>query len=367
MRAEAVRVCLNCGARNKVKWEFCARCAEALPPPGTGRPAAAEVSDSSATGFELGPVLIAAGVLAALIGGVFLLRGWVPQEADPALFAVPPPSQPVAKTPTRSVTAGQKALEDGRRLLGEGSFAAALARLESAVNERPDDPDAQHAYAKALYASGEQDAAIGHFRLAAGLAPSQLRFQSDLARTLDAMGRTEDAAKAYEDLLLTHPRDGEGMRLLAALRTKQGRPGDAVPLLRRLEEVRPGDLLVQQDLGYALEKAGELSAAATVYSEIVKEYPQGALARSRLAEVIYQQGQREQAIEIFRDGLQLTPNAPLLHRGLGNLLERSGQAEAAAREYREYARLAPNSSDARHFEERAARLESKVASTSTSS
>lgn len=282
MRAEAVRICPNCGTRNKAKWEFCARCSEALAGSETVTSAAAESADEP-KGASLGlrTILQVALVLALLVGGVVLLRTWAPQQVDSSLFAVPADSQPAAPAiPKPTATAGQRALEDGRRLLGEGSFAAALEQLAKAADERSQDPEVHHLYAKALYASGARDEAVAQFRLAAMLAPSQARYQADLARTLDSMGRPDEAAKAYEDLLLINPKDGDALRQLASVRTKQGKPGDAVQLLRRLDELRPGDLLVQQDLGYALEKSGDLSGAAAIYGAVVKEYPQGAGARA---------------------------------------------------------------------------------------
>jgi tetratricopeptide (TPR) repeat protein len=370
MRADSVRICPNCGTRNKAKWEFCARCSESLAGATSDAPAPSDsaVDDVDAEGFSFRPFVRVALGVALVVGAILIARAWAPQKVDSALFAIPDETAPVAPAPTRqAATPGLRALEEGRRLLAAGSFEAALVELSKAIEERSEDPEAYSLYAKALYASGAHDESIARFRQAAMLAPSLPRYHSDLARTLDVMGRADEAADAYDAVLRINPRDGDTLRLLAALRTKQEKPADAVPLLRRLEELRPGDLIVQQDLGYALEKSGDLPAAQAVYTELLKDYPQGVLARGRLAEVTYQQGQKQEAIAIFREGLQLTPDAPILHRGLGNLLERTGDAAAAAREYREYVRLAPGNADARMFEERAAKLEQRLASNTTSS
>lgn len=77
--------------------------------------------------------------------------------------------------------------------------------LERAVAIDPNSPDANTWYAYSLATSGRCEAALRHARISAGLMPQDSWRQMAVPRMLHCAGRTEEAAKAYRDLLSRDP------------------------------------------------------------------------------------------------------------------------------------------------------------------
>jgi hypothetical protein len=98
-------VCPACGARNKPKWEFCARCGESLQgvPPGEPEPAEAAVVEDepvpiSALPWLTGLGFLAFGALAVAVWGWSKQGAPAPARPDPAVFTLPtlPPAAAAA-------------------------------------------------------------------------------------------------------------------------------------------------------------------------------------------------------------------------------------------------------------------------------
>jgi Flp pilus assembly protein TadD len=363
MSLERGRVCASCGARNKPRWEFCVRCGEAL---ADDEPAdavqAPTVVDSIPADIPWRGWLLSALVLGGAVAAYLGLRGPA-FSPSPDLFTIgspaPNPSAvPSPPTPNEGVA--------GERMLAAGNFGAALPLLAEAVRKQPDDPRLVRLYALALRRAGQVEASVDQLKRVVALSSEDASARLDLARMLDGLGRTDEAAAAYGDLLRVSPRSLEGLGLLAAVHTRQGKHAEALPLLRRYAELKPDDLANRQNLAFALEKTGDEAAAIDQYTSIVADLPTANIARGRLAEAIARRGDSDRAEALYREGIALEPTIPALHRSLGSLLERKGKYEDAAVAYREYARLAPNSSDAKALTDRAEQLLEKKRRASTS-
>jgi predicted Zn-dependent protease len=365
------KVCPSCGTRNKVGWEFCARCGEDIHAVSAGSgappPPVAVAADEPAAGPSslLGLVGVVVVLAVALYAGARLRRVEPAPRPDPALFSLPPvlPSPPAAR-PDAS-TGAEQAFEEGRRLLAKGDYAGAAARLARAVGESPDNGYYRNMYAKALLGSGAPAAeVIRQFEEAIRLEPGSSANVTDLARAYAKLGRSDEALKAYARALEMAPGDKEALREISAAYNRSGRPEAALPYLKQLSAASPDDLVVQQDLGLAYEKAGDKAAAEQTYRQLIDRFPQAAVTRGLLSEILLQGGKTDEAVALLRSGVERDPAAPLLHRTLASALERSGQMSEAAREYREYARLNPSAEDAQAMADRAARLEARVAQSS---
>lgn len=358
-------VCPACQARNKPKWEFCARCGESLQGVAvqSAGPAAREpgVAEGTGGGPSLAMLLLLVAGLAAGAWAFVSMRGSeAAAKPEPGIFTMgTQPPKPAPPPPSNASTAGQKEFDEGRALLEKGPTKA-VTLLAQAVAADPSNALFQNVYAQALWGTGQRDQALSHYRLAAQLAPS---FRSDLARALDLMGRPTEAMREYQDVLATSPGDATALKELGSLLSRTRNYAQAVPVLQRAAEAEPGDLYLRQDLAFAQEQGGDLAGAAANYRLILVRAPGSVIARTHLAEILVNQGDADGAIALYREGLAgSTPSAlaPALQRGLGSVLERSGRAAEAAAAYREYARLAPNAEDAKEMADRAARLEKQT-------
>jgi tetratricopeptide (TPR) repeat protein len=357
------RVCPNCGARNKPKWEFCVKCSESLqgvPLGGTAPPATATavVAEDEGSGIPWGSVAAAIVGLALAVGAYKLFRDPAPAP-PPDLFTVGtiPPSLPPSHERLPK-SAGQEEYEAGLRRLNANDPAGAAVYFQRAVAAASGNHVFRHAYAVALWQSGAKAESIDEYRNAVRVAPDNPTYRLNLAKALASIGRNTEALSEYEALI---QRGGnlealqEAARLLA-----DTDPQRAQEFLRRVAATRPGVAVVKQQLASMLEKSGDTEGATKLYSEILGQNPGAHITRGLLAEIQLKRGQPEEAVALFRSGVQQYPDVPLLHRGLASALERSGAVVEAINEYREYARLAPNAPDAQQLRERADRLEKQV-------
>ena len=362
------RVCPNCGARNKPKWEFCVKCSESLQgvPLGGAAASPAEtatvVADDEGGGTPWGSVAVAVIGLALAVGAYKLFKDPAPAP-PPELFSVGtiPPSLPPVQERVRS--AGQEEYEAGIRRLNANDPAGAAAHFARALAAASDNHVFRHAYAVALWQSGAKEESITQYRNALHVAPDNPTYRLNLAKALVSIGRNTEALAEYETML----RRGNNIEAMqeAARLLAETDPQRAQEFLRRVAAVRPGDAVLKQQLASMLEKSGDTEGATQLYSEILGQNPGAHITRGLLAEIQLKRGQPEEAVALFRSGVQQYPDVPLLHRGLASALERSGAVSEAINEYREYARLAPNAPDAQQLRERADRLEKQVTAASS--
>lgn len=362
------RVCPNCGARNKAKWEFCVKCSESLQgvPLGSASPVAApsaRVADDDTEFPWRSVVATLAGI--ALAYGAYKAFNQPVVAPPPELFTLGtiPPSPPEA--PARAPRpAGQEEYEEGIRRLNANDPATAAQHFARAVSLSTDNHVYRHAYAVALWQSGSKSEAIDQYRSALHGAPDNPTYRMNLAKALSSLGRNDEALAEYETMLRRGGHNLEAMQEAARLLADSD-PQRARDFLSRASAARPGDAVLKQQLASVMEKTGDAEGASRVYGEILDQNPGAHITRGLLAEIELNRGQAGEALALFRSGLQQFPDVPLLHRGLASALERTGSVTEAINEYREYARLAPNAPDAQQLRERADRLE-KQATAATS-
>jgi predicted Zn-dependent protease len=364
------RVCPNCGARNKVKWEFCVKCSESLQgvPLGDASDTVDEAPDVVAddTGSDIPWGSLAAGVVAiGLAFGAYAMFKDPDPKPPPELFtlgtvppSMPPPVAPAAKS------AGRDEYEAGLARLNANDPAGAAPHFARALAAAPDNHVFRHAHAVALWQSGAKEQAIDEYRNALRVAPDNPTYRMNFARALAGLGRSEEALTEYETVIRNGRGNLDAMQEAARLLADK-EPQRAREFLGRVAAARPGDVVLKQQLASLMEKSGDTEGATKMYSDILESNPGAHITRGLLAEIQLKRGQPEEAVALFRSGVQQYPDVPLLHRGLASALERSGAVTEAINEYREYARLAPNAPDAQQLRERADRLEKQVTAASS--
>lgn len=361
-RPEDAVGCPACGARNKAKWEFCARCGESLQGAASSSPAkksapvverAEAAPPSPWNGILFG--LAFAALLATVVFAVRYSRQRGPAPA-PAPAGLTVPTQPAKPTPVpaQAQGSGAAAFQQGFRLLREGNAADAAGFLAQAVSEAPENALYQRTYGEALVGSGSQDAGLAALAEAARLDPRAYR--RDYAKFLDVAGHTAEAAAEFEAMLAEAPDDSEALAGAGRIAASQKNFAKALPLLRRAVEQRPSDTDLMGSLAMATEASGDYKAAALAYGEIVLRSPANHTARSRLADMLVKGGRVDQALSTLREGITRAPTAAELRRSLGSVLEDAQRPAEAAAAYREYARLAPGATDAKELLDRAERL-----------
>ncbi|TBR24779.1 tetratricopeptide repeat protein [bacterium] len=157
----------------------------------------------------------------------------------------------------------------------------------------------------ALAAAGFARAAASRPRVARGAAAAVLVAFGSLTFV---RGRTFTGPEAlWGDTLAKNPGCWMCLSNLAELRSKEGRPGEAVELYRRLLARHPDHTRARNNLGALLIAAGDLDGAEENLRAALALTPDHAGARSNLGAVLYKRGRLEESIVEFTAAARLDP------------------------------------------------------------
>jgi tetratricopeptide (TPR) repeat protein len=133
------------------------------------------------------------------------------------------------------------------------------------------------------------------------------------------------ARKATAQAREAHRSAQNGVRLI-----HEGRPAEAVPLLRRSVKLNPGVSASHHDLGVALMGAGRLEQAAESFAAALRLDPGLASAHHLRAYALDNLGQEAKAMESYKAAVAMKPDLVLAQLRLGDLYQaRRLRVEAA--------------------------------------
>ena len=202
-------------------------------------------------------------------------------------------------------------LDEARRDMDKGDFAAAVVPLEKVIAEQPD-----FAYA--------------HFQL---------------AYVYTALKQTEEARSEYERAIVADPKMSEAYLNLGILLLDKD-PSAAVAPLRKAAELLPAQSRPHFLLGVALERGGELTAAAAAFEHAVALDPQDFDTLLHLADTYLALNRPADAEMKFRNVIERQPGERRALGGLARSLDSQKKAEAAEA-YQKYLAVGPSDSAAR--------------------
>jgi Flp pilus assembly protein TadD len=156
---------------------------------------------------------------------------------------------------------------------------------------------------------------------------------------LDGQGKTEEAAKAFQ----------EAVNCLASCEGHDGRLEAAVLDIRKAAELCPKCVSVRVCLGSLLDRQGKTEDAARAFQEAIDTVPTDEISNQRdVAHAYYNlgrmrlvEGNTEEAVNCFRDALGILPEYAAAHVELGSLLEERGKVAEAAIHYKNVVRMIP--------------------------
>lgn len=125
--------------------------------------------------------------------------------------------------------------------------------------------------------------------------PDSIPLRFERACVLSELGRTEEAQRAYLDLLVRAPSHRAALN----------------------------------NFGTLLHSTGYRTAARTAYREAVAQHPNDPTGHVNLANILLEEGELEEAREHYETALGLAPDHPQAHQGLGSLLVELGEPDAA--------------------------------------
>ncbi|MCK0127672.1 tetratricopeptide repeat-containing sulfotransferase family protein [Erythrobacter sp. F6033] len=234
--------------------------------------------------------------------------------------------------------------EEGHLALARGNNAAALDAFTRATRFNP-----------ALEASFREQARLlgeaGRVPEAQAAAAQQQRL-SRLPRELVAVtnhlaeGRVIRAEEICRHYLRQHPRDVEGMRLLARIGIELGILEDAEFLLESAVAFAPDDIQLRLDYVDALRRRQNFEKARSEAEALYARDPENPLFQSRLAIESMQTGDYDRGLKLFDAVLAKLPNDPANLTSKGHALKTTGAQADAIASYRTAIASKPDHGDA---------------------
>ena len=202
-------------------------------------------------------------------------------------------------------------LDEAQHDIDNNQFEAAAAALQKLIAEKP-------------------DIAWAHFQL--GYAYTALK-------------KTDEARTEYERATALDPKMSEAYLNLGILLTEKD-PTAAVPPLRKAVDLLPSQSRPRFLLGYALERSGDIPAAAKSYEEALGLDPRDAETVIHLGNLYVGLKRYPEAETKFRAAQELQPKSPQAMLGLAQVLDAEKKPEAVDA-YRDYLAVKPDDAGAR--------------------
>ena len=155
--------------------------------------------------------------------------------------------------------------------------------------------------------------------------------------------RAEEICRHY---LRQHPRDVEGMRLLARIGLERGILDDAEFLLESAVTFAPDNVQLRLDYMDALRQRQKFGAAREQAEHLFDKDPGNPLFQSRLAIESMQTGDYDRAFELFETVLARLPRDHATLTSRGHALKTVGRTDDAVASYRQAIEAKPDHGDA---------------------
>jgi putative PEP-CTERM system TPR-repeat lipoprotein len=305
----------------------------------TAREAVSAQPDSPIALELLGTAQLAMGDATNALGSYRKLAERQPGQAAPLVKVA------TAQIATRDAAGARKTLQDALRIQPDALDAQLIlggleiqgARFDEAgklakqaQQQHPDNPSGFILEGDTAYARKDYPAALAAFERAHKLAPAGALLIRQL-QILTASQRAGEGEKRVADWLATHPQDAGTRAALAEHLVTHGQHKAAVEHYLILNKSNPDNLVVVNNLAWALQESGDRRAAAFA-EQALKLKPDNPAVLDTLGWILVQQGQRERGIKLLQQALSKAPDAAEIQWHLASAFAQSGDRTRARRE-----------------------------------
>lgn len=232
-------------------------------------------------------------------------------------------------------------LEAARRRHEAGDFAQAEALYHRLLATSPRDAEILHLLGALERQTGRAAAAIARLQQAINLRGDDATMHFNLAVAWEDAGQVAQAEATYREALRLAPGFVEAHLNLAALKRRLGRLDEAEQCYRAVLAERPDCVPAMVGIGIVWQKQGDNRRAADAYRQALDLEPANRQARFNLATVLHQLGDSAAAIEQYHLCLKSDSLDSRTHQNVAHVLAELGELYQAERHYRRAIELRP--------------------------
>jgi tetratricopeptide (TPR) repeat protein len=235
----------------------------------------------------------------------------------------------------------------GSVLYAQGQVDQAIAHFRRALAIEPGYAEAENNLGAALDKNGETDEAMSHFRNALAERPEFAEAHCNLGNALLRKGQSDEAIVEFQSAVALRPDAPELHFTLGNALLQNGRADQAAFEFQKTLELQPGDAQAHYDLGVALRQTGQMDGAIAEFEKAAAIRPDFIEAQNNLGNCLLQKGRVDEAIAHLQKALGINPGYAQSHYNLGNAFLQKRQVDNAIVEFRKLLALQPGSPQAR--------------------
>ncbi len=229
----------------------------------------------------------------------------------------------------------------------QGALQQASDIYSQILQDDPDHADANHLMGLLAHQSGNHELAAQLLLKAIHSSPTiHPLYFDNLATICISMGKLEDAANCYQEIIRSQPDQADAYRKLGNTRLQQGNLSAAVIAFRQAVRIMPNDASVHNSLGVAWLKQGQLLEAEKSLREAILVDADYHEAYGNLAIALKEQSRLEDAEAILKHSLHMSPQNASNCYNLANILSIQGKIQEAQAAYCKTLSIKPDYTEA---------------------
>ena len=217
----------------------------------------------------------------------------------------------------------------GEELRAMGNLSAAAYEFSRATQGDKMAADANMQVADLLKLLGNEPRSADYYKIALDLNPNNGVLRMKYARTLDKLGRYDDAVAQYNEALANSkgdmevlyaleriylkklavtPSDAELNANLGAIKQAQGDYETALSYYGKAEQINPSNVTTRLNVGTLFQQRKEYQKAIQSYDSVLTLYPNNTQALLYKAQVFKEMGDNKTALNLYKRILAIDPN-----------------------------------------------------------
>jgi len=177
---------------------------------------------------------------------------------------------------------------------------------------------------------------VNLFRPEIGL---QCHILNNTGHVLSALGRTEEAIKAYQQAISVNPKFAISYYGLGIVLSALGKNKEAIEAYQQAISVDPKYANPYNGLGNALSALGKNKEAIEAYKQAIRVDPKFAYPYNGLGNALSALDRNKEAIEAYQQAIRVDPKYANPYNGLGNALSALSKNKEAIEAYKTFIKL----------------------------